>query len=70
MQQIMVSGTVAFLVSIFLTPVLIRYFTNRQLGQEIREEGLQSHLRKRGTPTMGGIAIIAGIVVAYVFTNI
>ncbi|ALC06342.1 Phospho-N-acetylmuramoyl-pentapeptide-transferase [Corynebacterium deserti GIMN1.010] len=70
MQQIMISGAIAFLVSIFLTPVLIRYFINRQLGQEIREEGLQSHLRKRGTPTMGGIAIIAGILVAYVSTNI
>ncbi|MFP7364460.1 phospho-N-acetylmuramoyl-pentapeptide-transferase [Corynebacterium callunae] len=70
MQQIIISGAVAFLVSIFLTPLLIRYFTNRQLGQEIREEGLQSHLRKRGTPTMGGIAIIAGITVAYVVTNL
>ena len=70
MQQIIISGAVAFLVSIFLTPVLIRYFTNRQLGQEIREEGLKSHMRKRGTPTMGGIAIIAGIVVAYVSTNL
>lgn len=70
MQQIIISGAVAFLVSIFLTPVLIRYFTNRQLGQEIREEGLQSHLRKRGTPTMGGLAIIAGIVVSYLVTNI
>ncbi|WP_080794079.1 phospho-N-acetylmuramoyl-pentapeptide-transferase [Corynebacterium pacaense] len=70
MQQIIISGGIAFLVSIFLTPLLIRYFTRRHLGQEIREEGLQSHLRKRGTPTMGGIAIIAGIVVAYLVTNI
>ena len=70
MQQIIISGSVAFLVSIFLTPILIRYFTNRQMGQEIREEGLQSHLRKRGTPTMGGIAIIAGITIGYLVTNI
>nr|WP_246858108.1 phospho-N-acetylmuramoyl-pentapeptide-transferase [Corynebacterium sp. sy017] len=53
------------MVSIFLTPVLIRRFSEQGLGQEIREEGPASHLRKRGTPTMGGIAIIAGIFTSY-----
>lgn len=59
------AGVVSFIVSIFLTPALIRYFSREGLGQEIREDGPQSHLRKRGTPTMGGIAILAGILVAY-----
>ncbi|MCQ9336814.1 phospho-N-acetylmuramoyl-pentapeptide-transferase [Corynebacterium phoceense] len=65
MTQIMIAGVVSFLVAIFLTPQLIRYFSNAGKGQEIREDGPQSHLRKRGTPTMGGIAIIAGIVLGY-----
>lgn len=69
MTQIIISGVVAFLVSIFVTPLLIRYFSAEGLGQEIREDGPRSHLRKRGTPTMGGIAILAGITVAYLVTG-
>lgn len=69
MTQIIIAGVVAFLVSIFVTPVLIRYFSAEGLGQEIREDGPRSHLRKRGTPTMGGIAILAGITVAYLVTG-
>ncbi|MDY5786090.1 phospho-N-acetylmuramoyl-pentapeptide-transferase [Corynebacterium sp.] len=65
MVQIIISGIVSFLVAIFLTPVLIRYFHRRAIGQEIREDGPASHARKRGTPTMGGIAIIAAIVAGY-----
>ncbi|MGO1948813.1 MAG: phospho-N-acetylmuramoyl-pentapeptide-transferase [Mycobacteriaceae bacterium] len=66
MTQIIVAGLVAFFVSIFMTPVLIRRFSAEGIGQEIREEGLKSHLRKRGTPTMGGIAILSGITAGYV----
>lgn len=70
MTQILIAGTVAFLVSIFVTPVLIRVFSDQGLGQEIREDGPRSHLRKRGTPTMGGIAILAGIFLGYVVAGI
>lgn len=70
MTQIIIAGVVAMLVSLFVTPVLIRRFSEAGKGQEIREEGPKSHLRKRGTPTMGGIAIIAGITVAYLVTGI
>lgn len=66
MVQIIIAAIVSFLVAIFLTPVLIRYFNHRALGQEIREDGPASHARKRGTPTMGGIAILAGITLGYV----
>lgn len=65
MIQLILSGAIAFLVSVFMTPVLIRKFSAEGLGQEIREEGPKSHLRKRGTPTMGGIAIITAIVAGY-----
>lgn len=70
MTQIIISGVVSFLVAIFCTPVLIRYFSALGKGQEIREDGPKSHLRKRGTPQMGGLAILAGIVVAYVVVGI
>ncbi|MBN9643099.1 phospho-N-acetylmuramoyl-pentapeptide-transferase [Corynebacterium mendelii] len=70
MAQIILSGAVGFLVAIFFTPVLIRRFSAEGLGQEIRSDGPASHLRKRGTPTMGGIAIIAGIIAGYLVGNL
>lgn len=70
MTQIIIAGAVGLLVSIFVTPILIRRFSAEGLGQEIREDGPKSHLRKRGTPTMGGIAILIGITVAYAVTGI
>lgn len=65
MVQVICAGIISFLVSIFLTPMLIRYFNRRAMGQEIREDGPASHARKRGTPTMGGIAILVGITMGY-----
>ncbi len=70
MTQIIIAGIVSFLVAIFTTPLLIRWFSAEGIGQEIREDGPKSHLRKRGTPTMGGIAILAGILVAYLASGI
>lgn len=66
MTNIIIAGALSFLVSVTVTPLLIRWFSAEGLGQEIREDGPQSHLRKRGTPTMGGIAILLGITVGYV----
>lgn len=70
MTQIILAGAIGLLVSIFITPLLIRKFSAIGLGQEIREEGPKSHMRKRGTPTMGGIAILVGMTIAYVATAI
>lgn len=61
MAQIIVALCVSVLVSILLTPVLIKKFRQRDIRQEIREDGPQTHLVKAGTPTMGGLAILAGI---------
>lgn len=63
--QILVAGAVALFVAIALTPVLIRQFSKQGFGQEIRVEGPESHQTKRGTPSMGGVAIVAAIVVGY-----
>jgi phospho-N-acetylmuramoyl-pentapeptide-transferase len=43
---------------------VIRRLTELKIGQPIREYGVQSHLAKRGTPTMGGVLILLGIGVA------
>lgn len=70
MTLVILAGAIALLVSIFVTPVLIRKFSAVGLGQEIRDEGPQSHQWKRGTPTMGGIAILAGMTAGYIVTAI
>jgi phospho-N-acetylmuramoyl-pentapeptide-transferase len=54
---------IAFIASTAVTRMIIPYFKRRQLGQFIREEGPEAHLSKQGTPTMGGIAIIIGVMV-------
>lgn len=50
--------------SLLLGPVMIRRLTRRQIGQQVRSEGPQSHLPKAGTPTMGGALILVAIAVA------
>ncbi len=65
MRLILVAVGISLAVSILLTPSLIRLFTRQGFGQEIREDGPPSHQTKRGTPSMGGVAIIAGIWAGY-----
>ncbi|WP_431963046.1 phospho-N-acetylmuramoyl-pentapeptide-transferase [Nocardia sp. bgisy134] len=65
MKQILFSAMIALAVSIMVTPFLIQAFATRNFGQEIRVDGPASHQAKRGTPTMGGIAILAGLWAGY-----
>jgi phospho-N-acetylmuramoyl-pentapeptide-transferase len=64
-KGIFIAAAVALLVSILLTPYLIRIFSRQGFGQEIRDEGPQHHKTKRGTPTMGGVAILLAMWVGY-----
>ena len=57
---------VAFVVSAVLTRILIPYL-RKWAGQNIREDGPQAHLSKQGTPSMGGIAIVAAILAGSAF---
>lgn len=54
---------ISFAISAALGPVVIPLLRRLKFGQTVREEGPQSHLKKTGTPTMGGLIILAGIVV-------
>ena len=60
---ILVSVIVSFAVSVLLGPVIIPFLRKLKVGQTIRDEGPQSHLKKNGTPTMGGILILLSVVV-------
>ncbi len=57
------SSLTALFLSIALGPWIIRKLRELNYGQHIREEGPQSHRKKAGTPTMGGVLIVAAIVV-------
>ena len=54
---------ISFVVSAVLGPVLIPFLRNLKLSQTERELGVKSHLKKAGTPTMGGILFLIGIAV-------
>ena len=54
---------ISFAISAALGPVVIPLLRRLKFGQTVREEGPQSHLKKTGTPTMGGLIILAGIVI-------
>lgn len=54
--------TTALFLTLFLYPAFIRWLRRRKLGQEVRDDGPQSHLQKQGTPTMGGLLIMVAIV--------
>ncbi len=65
MRAILLGGGLALLVSLLGTRVAIRRFTQWGYGQEIRDDGPTSHHTKRGTPTMGGVVIIAATLIGY-----
>jgi len=57
------AGATALALSFLLGPALIKTLKRLQVGQEIRQEGPQSHITKKGTPSMGGLLIIIATVV-------
>ena len=65
MREILISGSIALILSLFGTPILIRFLARRGYGQIIRDDGPSSHHIKRGTPTMGGLIIIFAVAAGY-----
>jgi phospho-N-acetylmuramoyl-pentapeptide-transferase len=70
MKTILIAAVFSLLTSILITPLVVRYFRRHGFGQEIRVDGPQTHLVKRGTPTMGGVAIVASTVLGYAFAHV
>lgn len=61
--SIVLSTLIAFFITLVLSPTMIKYLQKLKFGQFIRDEGPESHLKKSGTPTMGGLIFILSIVV-------
>lgn len=64
LSNLMFNMVIGFVLTFFFTSKAIPILQNKQMGQNIREEGPQSHQKKAGTPSMGGVAIILGTVLA------
>ena len=65
MGEVLIGGTAALLLCVFLSPRFIDFMRERQFGQHIREEGPEGHHTKAGTPTMGGLIIFVAISVPF-----
>jgi len=64
-RGILLSGGISAFFAFFVTPVLIRFLAKKGYGQIIRDDGPTSHHVKRGTPTMGGLVLIAASLAGY-----
>ncbi len=54
---------IAFGISLLLGPIIIPFLRKLKMGQTERQEGVKSHLKKAGTPTMGGIIILTSVII-------
>jgi phospho-N-acetylmuramoyl-pentapeptide-transferase len=69
MGEVLIAGTAALLICIFLSPKFIEFLREREFGQFIRAEGPEGHHVKAGTPTMGGIIIFAAISIPFLIMS-
>ncbi len=66
-ERILIAVMMSFMISVVLGPVIIPFLRRLKVGQTVRDEGPESHLKKNGTPTMGGILILISVVVTSLF---
>jgi len=62
-SQPLSSGAVSMMMALVSGPIIIPFLKKLKIGQSIREEGPKSHLTKSGTPTMGGVIMLGGVLV-------
>ena len=65
MGRVLIGGTAALLICIFLSPKFIEFLRRREFGQQIREDGPEGHHEKAGTPTMGGVIIFIAVAIPF-----
>ncbi|SOD74329.1 phospho-N-acetylmuramoyl-pentapeptide-transferase [Jatrophihabitans sp. GAS493] len=70
MRTVLAAAVASLLCSILCTPLVVAYFRRHGFGQEIRDDGPQSHLVKRGTPTMGGVVIVGATAFGYICAHL
>jgi len=70
MRGILLAGAISALFAFLATPVLIKVLVKKGYGQIIRDDGPTTHHVKRGTPTMGGLSLIASALVGYFMSHL
>ena len=58
---------ISFVLSLLMGPVVIPFLRKLKMGQTERTDGVQSHLKKAGTPTMGGVIILGSVIITSLF---
>ena len=61
--EVIIALLASFAISVVLSPIIIPFLKRLKIGQTERTEGVQSHLEKAGTPTMGGLIILISVLV-------
>ncbi|SFK61580.1 phospho-N-acetylmuramoyl-pentapeptide-transferase [Geodermatophilus ruber] len=70
MKSVLVAAAFGLVISILATPVAVHLFRRKGFGQEIRDDGPETHLSKKGTPTMGGTVIVGATVGGYLIAHL
>ncbi len=63
LARFVIAGITAFVVCLLLGPTVIKILHRLKFGQSVRDDGPQTHLKKSGTPTMGGVLIIIALLI-------
>ena len=66
-SNVIIPILISFVISLLVGPIVIPFLTKLKIGQTEREEGVQAHLKKAGTPTMGGVIFLTAIIVTSLF---
>ncbi|HJC67963.1 MAG: phospho-N-acetylmuramoyl-pentapeptide-transferase [Lachnospiraceae bacterium] len=66
-QETILAIIIAFAISAVLCPLIIPFLHKLKFGQQVRQDGPQAHLKKQGTPTMGGLIILSSIIITSLF---
>ncbi len=61
--EVVLSLLIAFAISVILSPLVIPFLRKLKVGNTERTDGVQSHLKKAGTPTMGGLIILISVLI-------
>ena len=66
-NHVVIPVLISFALSVIMGPFVIPFLRRLKMGQTERVDGVQSHLKKAGTPTMGGVMILGSVVITSLF---
>lgn len=69
MIALILGSGIALIFTMVTMPLFIRLLKSKQYGQVVRDDGPTSHATKSGTPTMGGVVVIAAVILSYFVTH-